>query len=421
MFYAAAFQSPDKSEIVIAYRGTDADNIVDDRDKLLGLFDVDLDFWGEMIITNLGRVGLSIPGIEFRLPELFYKYIRDNYKFDKMSFTGHSLGGGLAQYASVISSDSEVNKAVTWNGIGIKSFTIISGYEFFDKPQAIIKRLYKEIDGEANKDDVEKEYRNLCDGIIKYFENLGYIEDYQITEQFLKESENGKEIDEEKLDRVLDNFRQKNNYDIFSIIPPKILKDIIDDICSDKDDYGKLDSCKNIKKRLDVKRKFVKEYKESKNYSDSVINYVNPYDLTGNFTDHIGSIYSIKDGGLNTFLNVIPFAPIIAEGFLNIGGRKWANQTAKKLYASGMEKLQNVGKDKGFYGVAFMNQEENEIIIAYRGTDADNIVDDRDKLLGLFDVEPDFLGEMIITNLAGVGMTIPGREIGIGEYEYFIQ
>ena len=301
-FYSAAFQSPNQDEIVIAYRGTDGDRIIDDRDKLLGIIDKDPDFWGEMIITNLGKIGLSIPGREFELAEKFYKniYTSTEYDFNRISFTGHSLGGGLAQYASVISSDSEVNEAVTWNGIGIKSFTIISGYEFFDKPQAIIKRLYKEIDGEANKDDVEKEYRNLCDGIIKYFENLGYIEDYQITEQFLKEGENGKEIDEEKLDRALDNFRQKNNYDISSyILPPKTLKDIIDDICSDRDDYGKLDSCKNIKKRLDVKRKFINEYNESKNYSDSVINYVNPYDLTGNFADHIGSTYSIKDGMKN--------------------------------------------------------------------------------------------------------------------------
>ena len=64
-FYAAAFQSPDKNEIVIAYRGTDSDNIIDDRDYLLGLIPIDPDFAGEMLKTNLGGIALSIPGRQF--------------------------------------------------------------------------------------------------------------------------------------------------------------------------------------------------------------------------------------------------------------------------------------------------------------------------------------------------------------------
>jgi len=59
-FYAAAFQSPDQKEIIIAYRGTDGDNIIDDRDKLLGFIPIEPDFWGEMIIIKLSGVGLLI-------------------------------------------------------------------------------------------------------------------------------------------------------------------------------------------------------------------------------------------------------------------------------------------------------------------------------------------------------------------------
>ena len=68
-------------------------------------------------------------------------------------------------------------------------------------------------------------------------------------------------------------------------------------------------------------------------------------------------------------------------------------------------------EEKAFYAAAFKNTED-EIIIGYRGTDAENIVDDRDKLLGFIPIEPDFWGEMIIINLSGVGLLIFDRGFG---------
>ncbi|BDU50627.1 hypothetical protein [Haliovirga abyssi] len=126
-FYAAAFEKDD--EIVIAYRGTDGENGKYDSHKdfkiFFGLIDLgDRDFIMEHYLTN-GKIVAGIPGIQFKLAVDFYKDIvnNDDYKDKTISVTGHSLGGGLAQYVSVMEG---VKRGVAWNGVGIKDFLKIN-------------------------------------------------------------------------------------------------------------------------------------------------------------------------------------------------------------------------------------------------------------------------------------------------------
>ncbi|BDU50633.1 hypothetical protein [Haliovirga abyssi] len=122
-FYAAAFEK--NNEIVIAYRGTDGANGEYDSHKdfkiFFGLIDLgDRDFIMEHYLTN-GKIIAGIPGIQFKLAVDFYKdIVKDRKNKDKtISVTGHSLGGGLAQYVSVMEG---VKRGVAWNGVGIKDF-----------------------------------------------------------------------------------------------------------------------------------------------------------------------------------------------------------------------------------------------------------------------------------------------------------
>lgn len=97
-FFAAAFMKDDN--IVIAYRGTDE------------------------AIDHLGvNLSIGINKVHDQLIETicFYEYIKREFGKNKViSFTGHSLGGALAQSAYLYSGKN--NNAVTWNALGFGDF-----------------------------------------------------------------------------------------------------------------------------------------------------------------------------------------------------------------------------------------------------------------------------------------------------------
>jgi hypothetical protein len=207
-FYAVAFQSPDESKIVIAYRGTDGNNVADDSDLTISsrlgldkdLIDFDWDFALEHAVTNR-QIGVSSPGRQFELAGEFYRRIVENqkHKGKTISITGHSLGGGLAQYASVIAagesdSEDEVKETVTWNGIGIKHFSKIIGYEFLDtNGLSFLQRLKNKF----AKEKVEEECENLTNNIMNHLEEMGLMKNGEPTELFLNDED---KIDLEKLE-----------------------------------------------------------------------------------------------------------------------------------------------------------------------------------------------------------------------------
>ena len=127
-FYAAAFQKGN-GEIVIAYRGTDGENGGYDTnfDILKTITTFDTDFAKEHLLTN-GKIAAGIPGKQFEMAEWYYKKIKKIDETKSVSFTGHSLGGGLSQYAKVMSGEESALK--TWNGIGVAGLGKINGYEF---------------------------------------------------------------------------------------------------------------------------------------------------------------------------------------------------------------------------------------------------------------------------------------------------
>ncbi|BDU51244.1 Mbeg1-like protein [Haliovirga abyssi] len=131
-FYAAAFEKD--NEIVIAYRGTD---------KEVGGKKSFKNFMEEHIYTN-GQIVCGMPGIQFKLAEDFYNYILTKNIDSNILITGHSLGGGLSQYVSVIGAEN-ISKTVIWNGVGVAGFSRMNGYELFGTEAILTKLSWKEI------------------------------------------------------------------------------------------------------------------------------------------------------------------------------------------------------------------------------------------------------------------------------------
>ncbi len=123
-FSGSAFQYPDTGEIIFAFRGTESkhpndlwtDGLIATAriSELVKQFDDAYDF----VKTTIGAQ--FKPKLTFNNTQLS-NYIQQG---GNISFTGHSLGGGLSQYLSYTTG----GKAVTFNGVGIGQNLNIKSY-----------------------------------------------------------------------------------------------------------------------------------------------------------------------------------------------------------------------------------------------------------------------------------------------------
>lgn len=100
-FYASAFINRKTNQVIISYRGTD-----DIADKL-----TDID------ICLFNKYNPQLVCTHWFLRHVQWKLKQDKIDY-KLYFTGHSLGGALAQFAHVINGDNDI-KSCTWNSLGI--------------------------------------------------------------------------------------------------------------------------------------------------------------------------------------------------------------------------------------------------------------------------------------------------------------
>lgn len=104
-FYAVAFQSPDQTKTVIAYRGSD-NPLLDKRDWLGANF-------FNLLKTHNSQIHFAIE---------FAQLIKEEYPSTSIYLTGHSLGGWLAQRVAAeeidVLGNGQFKKAVTFNAPG---------------------------------------------------------------------------------------------------------------------------------------------------------------------------------------------------------------------------------------------------------------------------------------------------------------
>jgi hypothetical protein len=132
-FYAAAFQSP-SGDIIFAFRGTNdtVDWVPTDAGIGFGCPPKDIPQFG-CAVKFVARVLREHGPICYEDPEDCLKDIGKSNFGKKVTFTGYSLGGGLAQYMTYLSSDlsSGVSgaKSITFNAVGIGSSLRVSKEE----------------------------------------------------------------------------------------------------------------------------------------------------------------------------------------------------------------------------------------------------------------------------------------------------
>ena len=334
-FYAAAFEKDD--EIVIAYRGTDGDNGEYDSHKdfktLFGLLNLgDNDFVLEHYLTN-GRLIAGIPGIQFKLAVDFYKDIKKHYKKKSptISVTGHSLGGGLAQYVSVMEG---VKRGVAWNGVGIKDFLKFSGNEFLGGGQGVKDFIedmfhYNDVTDEIqasliNSRILEKDGEDIIKVSDKYLDGLFNKNEKDLNSQMgIGNVENLEDIAKNSVFQALLNYKirdlkekksgkktlssfsiSKNwriNFQVSSSDMNKKFKENFYEQEVSEDDVDKL--WDKVKKYVEnnfsldiVKRKmeFIIAYKKNINKT-SMLSYSISKDITGTLLKHIGKCVLVDD------------------------------------------------------------------------------------------------------------------------------
>lgn len=255
-FYGIAFGKKDSEnnfkDIVIAYRGSQ-------------LFPA-IEAYRDFIETDL-LIGLGKKPKQFEEGLEFYKILIRKYPYQNIRITGHSLGGGIAQYVAVMSSLSIVDKTfvpktITFNGIGILVEDMIKIEDFleFTEAKEIITAM-----GHENKWD--KIYKLLLSIFTKNLSN----------------SPHNKQI-------TLNDFEIKTFFSQYFFITGATIKE--KEIMSLIHTLNNCITSSNYAEGLALIDEFTKNIK----YLTRVKNFVHSEDFTASFFPHIGrTIYINKN------------------------------------------------------------------------------------------------------------------------------
>lgn len=247
-FYGIAFGKKNNlseyKEIVIAYRGS----------QLFPIKEAYRDF----VETDL-QIGLGKKPKQFDEGLELYKKIIERFSYKEVRLTGHSLGGGIAQYVALMSElytndEDFVPKTVTFNGIGILVEGMIKVEDFISLDNSY--EFIKQLGHESRWDKLSKLiYSNFIKKIPKYIKNtnfiLGDLELKSFSSQFFLSS--GYTMKEEEISLLFNNLVTKENLESYH----RALY-------------------------------FIENFKENKKFQSKVKNFAHSKDFTASFFPHIG-------------------------------------------------------------------------------------------------------------------------------------
>lgn len=267
-FYAAVFKKSD--QYVIAYRGSenypkqDAYKDFIETDLLIGVGKRPQQFWeGVDVLKKLMKTAEVTP--------------------ENISLTGHSLGGGIAQFAAVIA-DKEFGIhpfTCTWNSVGINRDGIISVEDFIDYP-SILERL----DLQTREKEIFSNFKNdYLSFLLKELKGMGIIRDNK-TVLVEEESNITFHVDEEFISRLFKNSRLE---EYLLKIPLERRKELL----LEKKFLESLFDIDALGSQLIKAKSFIKKTKENSSYERKVLNFCHSQDLTNSMFKHVGCVYQV--------------------------------------------------------------------------------------------------------------------------------
>lgn len=270
-FYSIVFKNIITGQYVIAFRGSEK----------YPLEDAYKDF-----IENDIKIGLGIKPVQFYNGVDIYNKMIDEFKINKemITLTGHSLGGGIAQFVA-ITSDRErdyIPTVYTWNSIGINRDGIVNLFDFFDYDK-ILDRLNLTIEEKKVFFDFKDEYLNF---FFKEMKKRKIIRDNNTL--LISSSEFPNSLVNEELIKSL--FKTTKLEDVLK----KVSISTQERLLKDNMIFNTLFEVKNVKKELLRASDFIKEIKNNTRYETKIYNYCHSDDLTVSLFKHIGSVYQVE-------------------------------------------------------------------------------------------------------------------------------
>ncbi|MGL4904212.1 MAG: lipase family protein, partial [Cetobacterium sp.] len=269
-FYSVVFKNIKSDRYVIAYRGSEK----------YPLEDAYKDF-----IENDLKIGLGIKPLQFYNGLEVFDKLYDEFKIpkEKISITGHSLGGGIAQFVSIMVDKERgfIPYTCTWNAVGINRDGIINLLDFFN---------YDKILEKLSLDDIEKQY-------FLEFKN-------EYLSFFLKELKKGKvikdnntllitnntEISPEVDDSFVKNFMKSTKFDN---LLGKLSINSKDNLLDNNKVFNALFKIDNLTEELYEADYFIKRIKANKVYEENIVNFCHSEDLTVSLFPHVGAVYQV--------------------------------------------------------------------------------------------------------------------------------
>lgn len=270
-FYAVVFEK--SGEYVIAYRGSEK----------YPLEDAYKDFIETDLAIGLGKIPLQFyEGVEV------YTKLVNEYKIPhkNITLTGHSLGGGIAQYVALsIDKDFQVIPyTYTWNAVGINREGIVSVLDYID-----LGKILKE------STDLTPEERKIfvpfqepyLEFLSKELKKVKAIKDIRTT-LVDKYDTVFFDIDENFIKQLL---KATNLEKCMMKLPLNRRKSLI----LKQHFFDKIFQLNNMGELLEKAQRFVDRVRNNKVYEDYIFNFGHSQDLTFSLFKHLGASYLVDE------------------------------------------------------------------------------------------------------------------------------
>ena len=270
-FYSVVFRK--EEEYVIAYRGSEK----------FPLEDAYKDFIETDLAIGLGKIPLQF----YEGVEVYYELVnRHKIPHKNITLTGHSLGGGIAQYVAltVDKNSNIIPYTYTWNAVGINRDGIVSILDYIN-----LNTILKE------QTDLTKEERKIflpfqqpyLEFLAKELKKIKAIKDTR-TALVSKEDIIFFDIDENFIKQLL---KTTNLEKCMMKLPLSRRKSLI----LKQDFFDKIFQLKNMGELLEKAQKFITKVKSSKVYEEYIFNFGHSQDLTFSLFKHLGASYLVDE------------------------------------------------------------------------------------------------------------------------------